>query len=114
MMKTKCGITIHNMHKEKPHSYNVWDVRVDRHSLLGNPYSMKDESDRDRVCDQYQEYFDNKVARANDNPGFMNELRMLEDIFLQNGRLDLFCWCAPKRCHAETIRDYLIKSLGLI
>ena len=23
------------------------------------------------------------------------------------GKLRLFCWCAPKRCHGETIKRYL-------
>lgn len=33
------------------------DVRVDRKSVLGNPYKMENESQRDKVCDLYETYF---------------------------------------------------------
>ena len=37
-------------------------VKVDRSSVLGNPYFMKDESKRDEVCDKYEVYFNNKIS----------------------------------------------------
>ncbi len=30
-----------------------------------------------------------------------------EDINPVTGHLDLLCWCTPKRCHTETIREYV-------
>lgn len=33
----------------------IW---CDRRSPLGNPFPMRHQSERDRVCDAYQEYFD--------------------------------------------------------
>ena len=52
-------IRIYNMSKRMPKT--SLDVRVDRKSILGNPYKMRTESDRDLVCDQYQTYFNNIV-----------------------------------------------------
>jgi len=40
-----------------------------------------------------------------------NELNRLYRLYKQYGCLKLYCWCAPKRCHAETIRDVLMEAL---
>jgi hypothetical protein len=37
----------------------------------------------------------------------VNELKRLIDIYKKHGRLRLFCWCAPKKCHAETIKELI-------
>ncbi len=90
-----------------------WDVRVDRKSVLGNPFYMHigyDESERDRVCKQYAVYFQQRIAKNNPGDPFIQELKRIQQLYKQYGKLRLFCWCAPKRCHAETIRDYLIKT----
>jgi len=97
-------ITIKNLRSSKP-KYS-WDFKVDRSSPVGNPYNMKDESERDKVCDKYDDWF----YQAAHNQDFFNYLNTLSDEYKQYGRLNLFCWCAPKRCHAETIRNYLINK----
>lgn len=35
------------------------------------------------------------------------ELNRLKNIHNTYGKLNLFCWCSPKRCHSETIKNYL-------
>jgi hypothetical protein len=45
------------------------------------------------------------------NVDFMNELRTLYKIYKQYGKLRLFCWCYPRRCHAETIKKFLEKYI---
>jgi len=87
-----------------------WDVRVDRKSALGNPFYMHSEAERDRVCEQYAAYFQQRIAKNNPGDPFIQELKRIQQLYKQYGKLRLFCWCAPKRCHAETIRDYLIKT----
>lgn len=79
-------------------------VRCDRKSVLGNPFYMDNESKRNLVCDQYQRYFDKKVQDK--DPIFINELRRLYKIAVVQD-LYLYCWCAPKRCHCETIKRFL-------
>jgi hypothetical protein len=78
---------------------------IGRGSPLGNPFRMNDERDRDRVCDQYQVWFNDKVA-AND-PVVMNELRRLYRLAAK-GDLKLGCFCAPRRCHGDTIKRFLL------
>lgn len=99
-------ITIHNLRNEKPH--HPQDVRVDRSSsVLGNPFFMIDESHREEVCDKYDDWFE----QATENPlsvDIQTELKRLSNLYKEYGQLRLFCWCAPKRCHAETIRHWIL------
>ena len=97
-------ITIKNLRNAKP-KYE-FDVRVDRESILGNPFHMKDESQREIVCKKYAIHFENELAN---NQEFKKELDRLALLYKTHGKLNLFCWCSPKQCHAEIIRDYIIK-----
>lgn len=68
------------------------DARVDRMTKWGNPFAMRHEStqERDRVCDAYERWIKQRPQLIEEAK---NELR---------GK-NLACWCAPKRCHAETL-----------
>lgn len=81
-----------------------YDIRVDRKSVLGNPYYMKDESLRDEVCKKYEIYFKDKIK--NDEV-FRKEVWRLINVYRKYGKMRLFCWCAPKRCHSETIKKFI-------
>jgi hypothetical protein len=80
---------------------------VDRRSVLGNPFIMKGEKERDIVCEKYKEWFYKQLKGK--NPEFLHELRRLYKLWKVKGELTLICWCAPKRCHSETIKDFLYK-----
>lgn len=82
-----------------------YDIKVDRSSILGNKFYMKNECDRDLVCNKYEIYFKEQIEK--NNIAFVNELRKLYLIHKTYGKLRLFCWCYPKRCHAETIKKFL-------
>ena len=90
-------ITIHNLSKEKPS--RAYDFKVDRTTPLGNPYIIRSESQRDIVCDRYIKNLEKNIS--------MEALKPLILAYRQWGKLRLFCWCSPKRCHAETIKKLL-------
>lgn len=69
----------------------VGAVRVDCGTACGNPFIMHSESQRDQVCDKFEPY---AAWRLTIEPDWLKPLR---------GK-HLVCWCAPKRCHAETLR----------
>ena len=96
-------ITIKNLHNEKP--THEWQVKVDRTSVLGNPFKMRSENERDLVCDKYMKYFTSKIIEK--DKVFLDELKRLKKILITYGKIELFCWCTPKRCHAETIKKLL-------
>lgn len=65
-------------------------VYVGRPTKWGNPYAMRNESDRERVCEAFEQH---ALKRLETDPHWLDPLR---------GK-DLICFCAPKRCHAETL-----------
>ena len=79
------------------------DVYCGRPSILGNPFNMQSMS-RDASCDAYAEYFDAKINAK--DPAFMQELRKLY-VMAKKDDINLVCFCAPKRCHTETIKAFL-------
>ncbi len=82
------------------------NIRIDRQSIYGNPYSMRrDENLRDIVCDQYEDYFHTKMNQQDSDiyKGITNMVHQLK----QGKNINLMCWCKPKRCHGETIKNYL-------
>lgn len=65
-------------------------VYVGRPSKFGNPFFMANESKRDEVCDKFEAWILSKPELI---AACKHELR---------GK-DLVCWCAPLRCHADTL-----------
>lgn len=102
-------IIICNLRNTRPQY--PWDFRVDRVSPLGNPYKMPDERYRKQVCVSYEEYFNGQLReynRTHIKNDFIVELLKIKKAYFQYGKLRLFCWCAPKQCHAETIQNYFL------
>ena len=82
-------------------------IKVDRTTTVGNPFIMHNESERDEVCDKYDEYFNNIVIKdIRKDTKFMDYLRYIYKI-AKKQNVALGCWCAPKRCHAETIKSFI-------
>ena len=100
-----------NLHKGQEHTLRHGVViRCDRgHSVLCNPFKVTSEDQRDHSCDQYQAYFDKKVREKTDT-AFMNELRRIYRLALTTDVV-LACWCYPKRCHTQTIKNFLEQYL---
>lgn len=102
-------ITIIRVTEAQEYIDNGYTVfRVDRKSPVGSPYYLRNSSERDIVCDNYQKYFDAKIAEATDSQ-FMGYLDSIYEKACQ-GPVALSCWCVPRRCHAETIRNYLLSK----
>ena len=101
------NINIHNMRHRQFDKNCPYHVRVDRLTPLGNPYVMHSEADRKEACSNYKLWFEEELK--NPSPLFHSELKRILAIYKQYGQVDLFCWCFPSCCHAETIRDYIIR-----
>ena len=70
-----------------------YDVYIGRGSKWGNPFQMKDSSqkERDRVCDEYEKYI---VKQDN----------LMNDIGRELYGKTLGCFCKPKRCHGDFLK----------
>lgn len=67
-------------------------VYVGRPTKFGNPFYLHCESQRDEVCDKYEHW----IAEPE-----QAQLRARIKSELKNK--NLVCWCAPARCHADTL-----------
>lgn len=85
----------------KPHYY------IGRPSPLGNPFSMtvKSIQERNRVCDEYESYFPSALSYL------VEPIAGLLDLAVEHGVLQLVCYCAPLRCHGDTVINYLKDEL---
>lgn len=112
-------ITIHNLHSEKPSK--PYDFKIDRSSPLGNPFLMKNSSgiERDRVCDAFfckfveLMNFSEINGTEKERQVYLNYLNEMIEVHKKYGKLRLFCWCAPLRCHGITIKNYLEQRLSI-
>lgn len=93
-------VNVVNKYKEPDHIY------CGRGSALGNPFPMKNESERDEVCNKYEEYFYEQVV-VKKNPRMLKQLQFIQDVLATKGYVNLGCFCAPKRCHCDTIKEYI-------
>lgn len=97
-------IEICNLRHKKP--MYKYDVRVDRaNKMLGNKFYMHSEIERNEVCEKYEIWFKEQIEKQ--NKLVIDELKRLKTIYEKYGQLRLFCWCYPKRCHAETIQKFI-------
>lgn len=77
-----------------------------RGSVFGNPFVMVDKSDkeRNRVCDEFEKYFFEKIETKDrlfiDELNYIFKLSKTKDI-------NLGCFCAPKRCHCDIIKNFV-------
>lgn len=97
-------IHIINMYKQTFDRTNPNHVYCGRGSVLGNPFKMQTAADRDTVCDSYERYLMGQVVIG--NPGIIAELHRIARL-TETGDVSLVCFCAPKRCHCETIKRHV-------
>lgn len=106
-------------------------VRCDRNTIYGNPFDMRNERERNAVCDGYEKYFwlivdSGKSPRDAAYLVAWTEGLEISDVWKRkNWRRTTFmkainvlkpedtlnCWCAPKRCHCETLINFVEQNL---
>ena len=73
---------------------------VGRPSPLGNPFVMRDESQRDAVVDAYARWLEARMREDGPERAEIERLAASPDG-------TLVCWCAPLRCHADVISQWI-------
>ena len=109
----KTNIRIVNI---KNHDKTEHDFYIGRPSIFGNPYSHKDNSIADFIVDSrnesidlYRKYFYYRIESG--DKVFIDELDRMIDYYKEHGKLNISCFCAPKRCHGDIIKEYLENKL---
>ena len=73
---------------------------------LGNPFHMNKECLRDAVCNQYASWL------AFDRPAeTWKRIERIAQRVSEGKSVALYCHCAPKRCHCDTIRAAVMSVL---
>jgi hypothetical protein len=75
-------------------------------SILGNPYFLESELSRDYVCNQYEKFFKSKL----NDEDFNNALQIIKND-LKHSNVILGCFCYPRRCHCDTIKNYIEEKI---
>ena len=98
-------ITVVNKYKEPNHIY------CGRGSPVGNPFKVTNGETRDSVCDSYAVWFHEQIKPGVNEPFRQYLLKIF--YMAQKQDVNLGCFCAPKRCHCDTIKAFLDKQLLL-
>lgn len=102
------AIKIVNKHWHKPTRH---DVYIGRGSPFGNPYSHMEGTKaqhkvatREEAIEKYREWFER--ARLNE-PVLAAMLHEMCRTHLDGHDINLVCYCAPKPCHGDVIKEYI-------
>lgn len=96
-------ITIVNKHHGKSGEY------IGRGSPLGNPYVIGKDGSREQVIAKYRVWLNEQIMRK--NPVVLDELNRLGNKAIDEKGLVLQCFCYPKPCHGEVIKEKLVKAM---
>ena len=111
----KTNIEVVNIER---HTITPYDFYIGRPSAVGNPYSHTPYSklakfivsSRDEAIESYEKYMLDKIE--SDDEEFMGAIDEMLEIYKDFGKLNLCCWCKPKRCHGDYIKSYLDKRIS--
>lgn len=96
-------IVIVNKHHGKSGEY------IGRGSPLGNPFVIGKDGSREQVIAKYRVWLNEQIMRK--NPVVLDELNRLGNKAIDEKGLALQCFCYPKPCHGEVIKEKLVRAM---
>lgn len=105
MTASQESIRVVNKHRTDEGEY------IGRGSPLGNPFSHLRGTrairvrSREEAVAMYREYLHAEIKKGNTK--ITAELGRLYDILVSRGELTLKCFCAPRACHGNVIKEVL-------
>ena len=100
--------TYHLCHE--PHEY------IGRGSPLGNPFSHMSGTkaehqvdSRENAIESYKVWLLNQIQEGNQT--VIDEMDRLAMIAIEKGVLNLRCYCAPKPCHGDVIKEFILTAI---
>lgn len=86
-----------------PRTRCIERIPVHRPHALGNPFLMRHEDERASVIRQYKDWFDAHLYDVK----MQQAIRDIIELMLADGEVELSCFCAPKPCHADVIKQFI-------
>jgi hypothetical protein len=96
-------INVVNKYNHTPSTNYIY---IGRGTALGNPFPITTKDDRDAVCNKYENYLKNL------KPSMKAQLNSIVNLGREHGEVNLVCFCAPKRCHGDSIKALIESKLG--
>lgn len=96
-------IIIVNKHHGKSGEY------IGRGSPLGNPYPIGEKYNRQQAIAMYRIWLQEQIDKG--NPVVLDELNRLGNKAIDEKGLALQCFCYPKPCHGEVIKEKLVEAM---
>lgn len=96
-------IIIVNKHHGKSGEY------IGRGSPLGNPFVIGQHGTREQVIAKYAIWLKEQIDKK--NPVVLDELNRLGNKAIDDKGLALQCFCYPKPCHGEVIKEKLVEAM---
>lgn len=93
------------------------DVYIGRGSALGNPFTSKELSktkaqfqcsSREESVEKYREYLNQKILQKDKE--ICDILNKIYKKVKNNETIYLVCFCKPKKCHGDIIRDVILSK----
>lgn len=108
-------IEIVNKHTHKATKH---DFYIGRGSPLGNPYSSKPSKLAEEMVDSRKqpiELYERWVSNAlhDETPHVFEYLGEMIDHYREHGKLYLVCFCSPKSCHGDVIKEILETAINV-
>lgn len=100
---TARSITIVNKHHGESGEY------IGRGSPLGNPFVIGKHGTREQVIAKYKDWLQEQIDKG--NSVVLDELNRLGNKAIDEKGLALQCFCYPKPCHGEVIKEKLVKAM---
>lgn len=82
---------------------------IGRGSPLGNPYPIDSNNTREQVIAKYKIWLEHHIE-IND-PEICNELNAIL-IASKHYDVGLICFCTPKKCHGEVIKEIILDRIS--
>lgn len=89
-------------------TYNGEGEYIGRPTVLSNPFIITKNQHRHTTIDRYAIWL--KDAIKHNAPEVLTELERLFSILKDKQKLNLICWCSPKLCHGDIIKQVLINK----
>jgi ribA/ribD-fused uncharacterized protein len=111
LMKIRAEIQQPNIQVVNKH-HKMEGEYIGRGSPLGNPFPIGTtvNDSREAVIGRYRIYLADAINR--NEPKIIDELNRLGNIAMDTGELRLQCFCYPKQCHGDIIKQVLLKAIG--
>lgn len=109
-------INVVNKYKHKATSHDFYCGRG-KNSVLGNPYTdIKDKKTKaEFIVDSREEaiikHKQDFLKQITWNKDIQKEINKMLFHLKGNGVINLVCYCAPKSCHCDNIKEYLLERI---